>query len=124
MGTKYVKNNSNLYRHNSLDIQKELWYCVFGWREPCATRLTKVNFPFGFGLSLAIQKVLPRSSPLPKQKILSLAGRRVFGVEFFCSVKCAGRSKADALQERAQNCAGKGTAKTVSNTTLASPERR
>ena len=28
MGTKYVKNNSNLYRHNSLDIVKELWYCV------------------------------------------------------------------------------------------------
>ena len=28
MGTKYVKNNSNLYRHNSLDIQKELWYGV------------------------------------------------------------------------------------------------
>ena len=28
MGTKYVKNNSNLYRHNSLDIVKELWYGV------------------------------------------------------------------------------------------------
>ena len=28
MGTKYVKNNSNLYRHNSLDIQKVMWYCV------------------------------------------------------------------------------------------------
>lgn len=28
MGTKHVKNNSNLNRHNSLDIQKELWYCV------------------------------------------------------------------------------------------------
>ena len=28
MGTKYVKNNSNLTRHNSLDIVKELWYCV------------------------------------------------------------------------------------------------
>ena len=28
MGTKYVKNNSNLYRHNSLDIQKVMWYGV------------------------------------------------------------------------------------------------
>ena len=28
MGTKYVKNNSNLYRHNSLDIQKVVWYGV------------------------------------------------------------------------------------------------
>jgi len=101
-----------------------MWYCVFGWREPCATRLTKVNFPFGFGLSLAIPKVLPRSSPLPKQEILNLAGRRVFGVEFFCSVKCTGRSKAGALQEQAQNCAGKGTTKTVSNTALASPARK
>ena len=33
-----------------------MWYCVFGWREPCATRLTKENFPSGFGLSLAIPK--------------------------------------------------------------------
>lgn len=28
MGTEYVKNNSNLYRHNSLDIQKVMWYGV------------------------------------------------------------------------------------------------
>ena len=28
MGTKHVKNNSNLTRHKSLDIQKVMWYCV------------------------------------------------------------------------------------------------